>query len=199
VPLDARLRLPAGKFSYWLQDWDQALAVASPSQQFNGVRRRLLGLEQSVASLEQMTRTMAEAVEAFWAEQTPVPTARAEQIVVLSADGKGVPMRKPAAAPPIAAHQHQQGSKPGRKKMTVVGAVYPIDRYRRTPEEVVQALCREPGEADPRDEAAPSRPVPEPKRSRVNLTDPEATTPVGASTAMFAWLAETRMSRDLGG
>ena len=50
VPLDARLRLPAGKFSYLLQDWDQALAVESPYQQMNGVLQRMLGLEQSVAS-----------------------------------------------------------------------------------------------------------------------------------------------------
>jgi hypothetical protein len=197
VPLDARLGLPAGKFSYLLQDWDQALAVESPYQQFNGVLQRMLGLEQSVASLEQMTRTMAEAVEGFWAEQAPVPAARAEQIVVLSADGKGVPMRKPATAPPIAAHQHQQGPKPGRKKMAVVGAVYQIDRYRRTPEEVVEALFREPGAADPQGKAARGRPVPEHKRSRVNLTAPEAATG-GPTEALFAWLADEARNRDPG-
>jgi hypothetical protein len=146
VPLDTRVRLPAGKFSYLLQDWDQALAVEGPYQQVNGVLQRMLGLEQSVASLEQMTRTLAEAVEGFWAEQAPAPcfdtsAARAEQVVVLryrsmGADGKGVPMRKPAAAPPIAAHQHHKGPKPGRKKMAVVGTVYQIDRYRRAPEQV---------------------------------------------------------------
>ena len=198
VPLDARLGLPAGKFSYLLQDWDQSLAVESPYQQINGVLQRMLGLKQSVASLEQMTRTMAEAVEGFWAEQTPVPAARAEQVIVLSADGKGVPMRKPATAPSIAAHQHQKGPKPGRKKMAVVGAVYQVDRYRRTPEEVVEALFREPGAAALRDEATPARPVPEHKRSRANLTDPEAATPVGASAAMFAWLAREARSRDPG-
>jgi len=155
----------------------------------------MLGLKQSVASLEQMTRTMAEAVEGFWAEQTPVPQARAEQVTVLSADGKGVPMRKPAPAPSIAAHQHRKGPKPGRKKMAVVGTVYQIDRYRRTPEEVVEALFREPGAAAP-EEAVPQRPAPEHKRSRVNLTDPEAATPVGASEAMFAWLTDEARSRD---
>jgi hypothetical protein len=196
VPLDARLRLPGGKFSYLLQDWDQALAVESPYQQVKGVLQRMLGLEQSVASLEQMTRTMAETVEGFWVEQAPAPAARAEQVVVLSADGKGVPMRKPAAAPSIAAHQHQKGPKPGRKKMAVVGTVYQIDRYRRTPEEVVEALFREPGAAAPQDEAAPRRPAPEHKRVRVNLTSPEAATPVGASEAMFAWLVDEARSRD---
>jgi hypothetical protein len=196
VPLDARLRLPADKFSYLLQDWDQGLAVESPYQQVNSVLQRMLGLKQSVASLEHMTRTMAEAVEGYWAEQAPAPAARAEQIVVLSADSKGVPMRKPAAAPPIAALQHQKGPKPGRKKMAVVGTVYQIDRHRRTPEEVVEALFREPGAAAPREETAPSRPVPEHKRVRVNLTGPEAAPPVGASEAMFDWLVEQARSRD---
>ena len=107
-------------------------------------------------------------------------------------------MRKPAAAPSIAAHQHQKGPKPGRKKMAVVGTVYQVDRYQRTPEAVVQALFREPGAAAPREEAAPSRPGPEHKRSRVNLTDPEAATPVGASAAMFAWLTREARSRDPG-
>jgi hypothetical protein len=197
VPLDARLGLPAGKFSYLLQDWDQGLAVESPYQQVKGVLERMLGLKQSVASLEQMTRTMAEAAEGFWAEQSPVPVARAEQVIVLSADGKGVPMRKPAAAPPIAAHQHQQGPKPGRKKMAVVGTIYQIDRHRRTPEEVVQALFREPGAAAP-EEALPRRPTPEHKRSRVNLTSPEAATAVGPTEAMFAWLTREARSRDAG-
>lgn len=194
VPLDARLGLPAGKFSYLLQDWDQGLAVESPYQQVNGVLQRMLGLKQSVASLEQMTRTMTEAVEGFWAAQSCVPVARAEQVIVLSADGKGVPMRKPAAAPSIAAHQHQKGPKPGRKKMAMVGTVYQVDRYRRTPQEVVEALFREPG--PPQDEAARSRPVPEHKRSRVNLTAPEAAPSGQASEAMFAWLGDEARSRD---
>ena len=196
VPLDTRWCLPAGKFSYLLQDWDQALAVENPYQQVNGVLQRILGIEQSVASLEQMTRTLAEAVEGCWAEQAPAPAARAEQVVVLSADGKGVPMRKPATAPSIAAHAHQKGPKPGRKQMAVVGAVYQIDRYRRTPEEVVAALLREPEAAATRDAAVPCRPVPEQKRVRVNLTSPEAATPVGASAAMFAWLVEQARNRD---
>jgi hypothetical protein len=166
VPLDARLGLPAGKVSYLLQDWDQRLAVESPYQQVNSVLQRMVGLKQSVGSLEQMRRTLAEAVEGFWVEQAPAPAARAEQVIGLSADGKGVPMRKPAAAPPRAAHQPQKGPKPGRKKRAVVGTVYQIDRHRRTPEEVVEALFREPGAAAPA-EAAPCRPVPEHKRSWV--------------------------------
>jgi hypothetical protein len=60
----------------------------------------------------------------------------------------------------------------------------------------VQALFREPGAAAPREEAAPCRPVPEHKRGRTPLTGPEAATPVRASEAIFAWLAEEACSRD---
>jgi hypothetical protein len=80
--------------------------------------------------------------------------------------------------------------------MAVVGAVYPIDRYRRTPEQVWEALFREPGAATPREEAAPCRPAPEHKRVRVNLNGCEPATSVRASEAMFAWLVEQARQRD---
>lgn len=80
VTLDARLKLPAGKFSYLLQDWDQALVVENPYQQVNHVLSRLLGIEQSVASLEQMTHTLATAVDDFRATQPPAPVAETPQL-----------------------------------------------------------------------------------------------------------------------
>ena len=41
VPLDNRLQLPAGAFSYLLQDWDQALAVEQAFGQVNQTIARL--------------------------------------------------------------------------------------------------------------------------------------------------------------
>jgi hypothetical protein len=107
-----------------------------------------------------------------------------------------VPRRKPATAPPMAAPQPQKGPKPGRKKRTRVGTVYQMDQSRRTPEEVVEALVREPEAAARRDEAAPYRPVPKHKRVRVHLHRPEAATSARPPTAMFAWLADEAQSRD---
>src|SRR5512143_4057921 len=153
VPLDSRLGLPAGKFSYLLQDWDQALVVETPYQQVNRLLSRILGLEQSVASLEQMTHTLATAVDDFRVRQPPAPVAEMPQVIVLSGDGKGVPIRKPATAPPIRAHDHQRGPKPARKKMALVGAVYQIEPYRRTPHEVLEALFHDPAAV------APARPT----------------------------------------
>lgn len=48
VPLDQRLQLPASKFSYLLQDWDQRLAVENPYAEVSRTLRRILGFSQSV-------------------------------------------------------------------------------------------------------------------------------------------------------
>src|SRR5512144_3057617 len=195
VPLDSRLGLPAGKFSYLLQDWDQSLVVENPYQQVNHVLSRILGVAQSVASLEQMTHTLATAVDDFRAIQPPAPVAEAPQIIGLSGDGKGVPLRKPATAPPIQAHDHQRGPKPDRKKMALVGAVYQIDPYPRTPHEVVDARFHHPATAAPVRAIGP-RPVPQHKRLRASLNRLEGMTPVRAADEIFPWLVAEAQQRD---
>ena len=177
APLDAWLGLPEGKFSYLLQDWDQALAVENPYGPVNAVLARILGLKQSVASLEAMTRTLGGAVAGYeTARPAPAP-ATGQQIVVLSADGKGVPLRKPADAPAIAAHDHARGPRPDRKQMAVLGAAYPIDPHVRTPLAVVEALFRDPVAAPERN--GPRRPVPRQKRVCAAL-------PMAVATALAA-------------
>ena len=57
--MDARLGLPEDRCSYLLQDWNQSLVVENPYAQVDAVLERILGLQQSVASLETMTRTLA--------------------------------------------------------------------------------------------------------------------------------------------
>lgn len=52
IPLDKRLQLPKSKFSYLLQDWDQALEVEVPYAQVSITLERILGFKQSVHSLE---------------------------------------------------------------------------------------------------------------------------------------------------
>ncbi len=198
VPLDARLGLPAEKVSYLLRDWNQALVVENPYGQVNAVLGRLLGLDQSVASVETMTRTLAGAVADYEAARPPAAPATVGQIVVLSADGKGVPIRKPPDAPAIAAHDHARGPKPDRKKMAVLGAVYQIDPYVRTLLAVVEALFCDPA-ANPESGAA-RRPVPQQKRVCAVL--PVAAAVAGAlapprpADVIFPWLAEEARRRD---
>jgi len=121
--LDQRPRLPESKFSYRLQDWDQSLVVESPYAEVNSTLTRILGLSQSVRSLERSNRQLAAAVPAFWAAQ-PVPSAAAErEVVVGSCDGKGVLIRGAAVTPAMAEPPLKCGPKPGRNRMALVGTL----------------------------------------------------------------------------
>ena len=88
-------------------------------------------------------------------------------MLVTSANAKGVPIRREKNAPAILDHDRQRGPKPGRKKQAVVGAIYTIDPYLRTPKDIVEALFRDPHQDVP--EKSPRRPVPKHKQVRARL------------------------------
>lgn len=156
VPLDNRLQLPATPFSYVLQDWDQGLCVEQAFGQANSTVARILGLKQSVDSLERMNVQMAEHVTAF-REDRPRPEPQTEgALLVTSADGKGIVMRRDAEAPAAASHR-TKGDKASQKRMATVGAAYTVDRYVRTPAEVVAALFRDGPKPPPRPQPANKR------------------------------------------
>jgi hypothetical protein len=196
VPLDNRLALPAGKFSYLLQDWDLLLATEHPFAQVAEVLQRILGLGQHVDSLERLSRQAAPQVEPF-RRSLPVPPAAEEgELLVQTADGKGVPMRRPADAPPIRGHDRKRGPKKDRKKMAIVGAVYTVDRYVRTPEQVLEALFHEPG--PPRPEATRPRLCHTRVCARLkDYTDAQAVRHDGLAE-VFWWLTEQLRDRDPG-
>jgi hypothetical protein len=195
VPLDARAGLPESKDSYLLQDWDQRLAVELPFGQLNAVLEPMLGLNPSVANLEQMSRTLADQVEGFWAAEGTPAAAGQGDLIVLSADAKGVPMRKTADTPAIAAHAHRPGPKPGRKQMALLGAAYHIEPYVRTPEQVLEALFCEPTSvAVPGTE--PARPIPQHKRLRAALSEAECGQPGHSAAVIFPWLLAQAQGRD---
>lgn len=189
VPLDARLQLPESKFSHLLQCWDQLLATEEPYAQVSQTMEMILGLSQHVDSLERMSRGMAASAEEFcWSQPAP-PAAEEGEILVESADGKGVPIRHAADAPPIRDHEHRRGPKPDRKRMATVGAVYSVDRFVRTPQQVLEALFHDPQAARPDD--LPQRPRPQHKRTYARLDDdPDLPhdQPVNGAAATFGWL-----------
>jgi hypothetical protein len=109
VPLDNRLQLPEGVFSYLLQDWDQSLCVAEAFRQASATMGRLLGLKQSVDSLEHLNQEMAKAATTFMLNR-PQPEQEGE-VVVASADQKGIVMRRPADDPPPRRRIGRKGTK----------------------------------------------------------------------------------------
>jgi len=193
VEVDARLALPDSKFSYLLQDWDQSFVMEQPFDKVRQTVAKMLGLPQCVDSLERMNREMSQQVEAFHAVQEPPPVKEEGAIFVQTGDGKGVKIRRPADAKPIENHRHQSGPKPDRKRMATVGAVYSINPFVRTPEEVVESLFRNPEEKRPKRE----RPRPCHKHLRAMLTHENAAgEEIHGRAGVFGWIADEMAQRN---
>jgi hypothetical protein len=180
IPLDNRLQLPASDFSYVLQDWDQALAVEQAFSQVNRTIERMLHLEQSVDSLEGMNRQMAQDVGWFRDSQGSPPAAEEGHIVVVTADCKGVVIRG-QGTPTVCGGERPGGQRANQKRMATVGAVYTIDRYARTAEDVVAALFRDA------DYQAPARPQPCHKKVWASLPQ-DGPKPRSSIHLVFDWL-----------
>jgi hypothetical protein len=180
VPLDNRWQLPASVFSYLLQDWDQALAVEQAFTQVNQTIARMLKLPQSVDSLEGMNQQMAQDVGWFRDTQGTPPAAEEGQIVVVTADCKGIVMRG-QATPTVCGGARPAGQRVNGKRMATVGAVYTVDPYVRTAADVVAALFH-----DPDYEAAP-RPQPCHKRVWASLPQ-EGPEPRSSIAVVSDWL-----------
>ena len=192
IPLDERLQLPQGKNSYLLQDWDQELVTQMPYAAVSTTLARILGLRQSVHTLERDQRALAAAVEDFWNGQPTPPAQQEGEILVCTADGKGVPMRGGSKAPKGIEPPSTGGVRPGTKKMALVGAAYTVDPFLRTPEEVLAALFQDA----PAGEALPSRPRPCFKyvRAALQRDDQDSTAP--QIQAIFGWMAEQVSERN---
>jgi hypothetical protein len=180
VPLDNRLQLPEGAFSYLLQDWDQALAVEQAFSQVNATMARMLKLNQSVDSLEGMNHQMAQDVGWFRDLQGSPPAAEEGKVVVVTADCKGVVIRG-QGTPTVCGGERPAGQRANQKRMATVGAVYTVDPYVRTPADVVAALFR-----DPDYEPGP-RPAPCHKRVWASLPT-EGSRPRSSIAVVFDWL-----------
>jgi hypothetical protein len=180
VPLDNRLQLPAGPFSYVLQDWDQSLAMEQAFSQVDQTIARMLKLPQSVDSLEGMNRQMAGNVGWFRELQVTAPPAEEGPIVVVTADCKGVVIRG-QGSPTVCGGQRPAGQRANQKRMATVGAVYTIAPYVRSAAEVVAALFRDP-EYQPR-----RRPEPQHKHVWASLPQEEPE-PCRSIDVVFGWL-----------
>ncbi len=194
VPLDAKLQLPESKFSFLLQDWDQFLAVETPYNKVNDTIKKILKFPQSVDSLERSNGKMSESVGKFW-DTLPAPAAKEEgELLVFSADGKGVPIRKKKEESVNPLHSNpEKEEKPGGKKMALVGSVYSVDRFERTPDEILEALFRDKPKSP---ENPDSRPIPSHKRVRVSLLRCEKGKSAPSYDEIFGWMAQESNERN---
>lgn len=162
APLDEQLGLPAGEFSYVLEDWLQRLCVKGSFHEAVTSLRTLLAVAPSERAAEQMSQRMAQHAEPLRAQQPAPPQREEGAILVVTADGKGVPMRRPIEERVRSAPRRGKGEKANKKQMAYVGAVYSIDPFERTADEVVEELDRRQRAAD--------RPVPQHKHVWAEMT-----------------------------
>lgn len=215
APVDAQLGLPAGEQSYVLEDWMQRICVKESFAEAVGSLRDLLGVKTSARAAEVMARNLAAYGESFNDTQAGFSPDTEKEILVLTADGKGVPMRRPleqrlhehqaaAAAtgkepsrdayppnsPPDAPPKPKRlkrGEKRTRKQMAYVGAVYSIAPFQRTAEDVVDELRRNQRQAD--------RPRPQNKQVFAEMTRFRENEVINGQVRCFARLAWSAIHR----
>jgi hypothetical protein len=193
VPLDERLGLPEGDFSYVLEDWSQRFCLKESFAEAGQSLEMLLGLRLRTRALEQMNRVVASYAPSFQdALETP-PLCEEGPLMVVTADGKGVPMRRPEEEEdgPKPHHRRGPGEKANKKRMACVGAVYSIDPFVRRAEDIIDEVLR--------DKKAKERPRPQHKHVWAELTrEFEDEPPVTAKDGLFCHLSDELTARNLG-
>jgi hypothetical protein len=184
-PVDARLQLSDRQTSYLLEEFSQYFCVDQAFRQAAQGIELVLRQKMSVDSLERTNRRMGDQAAEFL-DQLPRPPASKEgELLVFTGDGKGVPLVKEDAHS-LAAFEDRP-ERPGNRRMAVLAGVYSVDRYVRTPEEIVAALFRD-GERPQGDK----RPVPQFKHLRACFAktyDPDSGDPtiVPGAFEAFCW------------
>jgi hypothetical protein len=190
VPLDERLGLPEGEFSYVLEDWSQRLCLKESFAEASQSLETLLGLRLGTRALEGMNRVVAPYAPAFQASLEVPPPAEEGPLLVVTADGKGVPMRRPPRDGPKPHHRRTKGEKANKKQMACVGAVYSIEPFVRTAEDIIDEVLR--------DEKTKQRPRPQHKHVWAEMTRQIGGIEVPAKESLFRHLYAELTARNLG-
>jgi hypothetical protein len=177
-PLDAELNLSPESYSQALH---RQIAETAAKESYDEVRATILGqtgVKVPKRQLEECVARAARDFELFYEQQRaaePQEVNASSEILVLSMDQKGVPMRKAdllkatrKAADerrPHLKHRRSKGEKPHTKRLSTVAAVYTIAPFARTPEQIV-------GEMGTVHEVPLQRPRPEGKRVWASVERP---------------------------
>lgn len=167
-PLDAALNLPPQRYSHTVQE---RVAQAAALTSFDEVVRQIqqhTGARVGKRQAQQLTQYAAQDFESFYAQsagERAVATPAPGDLLILSSDGKGIPMRAQDLRPVTrlaAAERHHKlkqrrsrGEKTGSKRMGTVAAVYTIAPFVRTPDQILRQLHQPVQEALP---VSPPRP-----------------------------------------
>lgn len=186
-PISTRLQLPENRWSYLLQEFSQMFSVDQAYNQAASNLERVFGSKFSMDTLEQTNSRMGQQADAFL-DGLPKPSPKTEsEILVASADCKGVPLIKETVNP-VAAFQTAR-KRPGNRRMATVASVYTVAPYERTAEQIIASLFREPTEQTDH----LKRPQPTNKHTMAHLPtvfiDDDEKVPISGIIEGMAWLA----------
>ncbi|MCJ7432995.1 MAG: ISKra4 family transposase [Anaerolineales bacterium] len=144
TPLDAELGLGDDSYSDLLRETTEYLAVYHVYGGSNAdFMDRIFGFSLSTRALQQNVAEDAESVEAYYAQKSPPCPESEAEILVIQADGKGVPMVLEEDEVPETQVRLGKGQKHGHKKEAIVTTVYTIKAAPRTPIEVIASFFKE--------------------------------------------------------
>jgi hypothetical protein len=171
-PLDAELNLPKELYSHALRKKVAVEAARSSFEEVVAAITEHTGAQVPKRQAEELCQRAAQDFDAFYTQrraQHQEPQADAAgSIIVLTTDGKGVPMRKEALRPQTRkaaeASTHKlrtrlsKGEKRHRQRMATVASVYSIAPYVRSADDLVREV------APVREVRTARRPQPQGKR-----------------------------------
>lgn len=154
-PLDAALNLPAERYSHALRKKVAAEAARSSFEEVVEAITEHTGAQVPKRQAEELCQRAAQDFDAFYVQRRTAPQeAQADvagAIVVLTTDGKGIPMRQDALRPQTrqaaetSTHKLRTrlstGEKRHRKRMATVASVYDIAPYVRSADTIVRDLA----------------------------------------------------------
>jgi hypothetical protein len=198
-PVDVRLGIAPDRWSPLLQEFTMLFGIEEAFEPATDAFRRIFRQRLSVDTLEQVSQRMGTAAGEFLDHLETPPAEEEGELLVLTADGKGVPMVQEDAGKLNSFEEKPQ--RPGNRRMATLAGVYSVDRYVRTPEEIVKALFR-----DDLNEERPEQPLrPKPCHKRLTarfpqvLEDLDETEPVSGSLLALSWAArEVEQRRQTG-
>lgn len=175
-PLDAELNLPPERYSLELRRRVAEEAAKSSFDETMETVARATGGHVPKRQVEELTKRAAQDFDTFYATRQCRPGSDEDTgpLLVITADGKGVPMHekdlREQTRKAAEKRRHKMGKRLSRgekkdaKRMATVAAVYTIEPFERTPE----VLLTEAGAAIAREK----RPRPEQKRVWASIESP---------------------------
>jgi hypothetical protein len=155
TPMDEAVSLPEDGYSDLLREHVELLATKMAYEQACLVLEHVLGVGLSTSSVARLVGGDATDVEAFYEQQAPPAPSQEAEVLVVQADGKGVPMRPSESGPKASPRQQHKvpvrlgkGQKRTKKKEAVVTSLYTAARRVRSADDVIASFFNEAKHTD---------------------------------------------------